>query len=221
MQVRVAAAQARVHLCDPTLDAILSAAMNSKAPVDTMPSAQHEDVVMRDDAALPEGEASEAVDPMKCKDIHSGEGSFCCQAQAAALSAAAHRLSALHAAHIVAVGRKRSATAAGLQLTEDGGPPEVAVAALSPMLSMHAVPALRHEAFKALNASAGQEPSLMHLATAANSDATTRARLWPPIVYSQPPAKCSLCIAATRPLDLHPLVYAIVHCHALSWTFSV
>ena len=223
VQVRAAAAQARVHLCGPTLDDILSSATNLQPhTTPTVPSTHVGDAVMHHDTVLPEDEASNEASN-SASSIKSQDGSFCCQAQAAALYTAAHRLSALHAAHVVAVGRKRSATAAGLQLTEDGEPPEVAVASLSPILSMHAVPALRHEAFKALNASAGQEPSLIRLVAAASSDVTasglaTRASFWP-----LPQSGCihqelllphiDIESSADLPLPLYTIFYS--HCWSL------
>lgn len=195
-QVRVAAAQARVHLCDATLDSILEAANLFETPP-TSQKAQEADAAIDLDAVLLEEEASRSnkLNVGVLGSIKTKDESFCYLAQAAALSAAAQRLNSLHAAHIshqeerVAAGRKRTAAAAGLELGEDDEPPLAAVTALSPMLSMHAVPALRHEAFKALNASAGQEPSLLCLAAAAASDVTasalvTRAPLAAPLATS-------------------------------------
>lgn len=183
----MAAAEARVQLCDPTLDSILTAANLMPCPSPST-NPQDSDAVMHGDFAH--------TDEQACRtDRSSGgvqgsmqtpDGSCCYLAHAAALSVAAQRLSALHTEQKerVTSGRKRTAGAAGLEVGEDGEPPQAAVTALSPMLSMHAVPALRHEAFKALTASAGQELSLICLAAAATSDVTasglaTRAPLTP------------------------------------------
>lgn len=196
VQVRVAAAQSRVGLCEPNLSSILAAASLSsdhqEAPKTT--NKAPEDVEMAEAATPADQGASEppkgtvqAPENPVFGSMRTEMGSFCPLAQAAALTAAAHRLHALHVELSTQVGgtaaRKRSAEAAGFDFGEDDEPPQAAVAALSPMLSMHAVPALRHEAFKALNASVGHEPSLICLAAAETSDVggsglvTTRAVL--------------------------------------------
>lgn len=175
LQVRVAAAQARVHLCDSTLESILSAANLTPSPLNATNAQENDDVVMHEDAVLPEEEVSKSKLPGSVlSSMKTEQGSFCYLAQAAALSVAAQRLTSLHAqqAEHIAAGRKRTAAAADLDVGDGDEPPPAAVAALSPLLSMHAVPVLRHEAFKTLNASTGQEPSLLCLAAIAMSDVT-------------------------------------------------
>jgi hypothetical protein len=198
LQVRVAAAQARVQLCTPTLASILSAA-NLAAPPSTTPKSEDTEAVIHEDAGFLEEKDARSN---KSKSVVLGgmeaeDSSSCHLAQAAALSAAAKLLNELHTAHRnlqearAAAGRKCTAVDAGLELGEDGEPPLSAATVLSPMLSMHTVPALRHEAFRVLNASAGQEPSLICFADVAHSDITAsglaaRAPFSSPLATSRP-----------------------------------
>jgi hypothetical protein len=171
-QIRAAAAQARVQLCEPTLASLLSAT-NVAAPPPLAPHPGGSVGVSEEKLTEPKSTISNDSGATK-----TAEGPSWHLAQAAALSAAAQRLYTLHSAQRSlqdaggGAGRKRTAADAGLELGEDGEPPPTAAAALSPMLSMHAVPALRHEAFKVLNAASGQEPTLLRLVDAATSDVT-------------------------------------------------